>query len=58
MTRAMPSTIALILAVVLCAGSASAQVTDYYVANGGKDSNLGTQAQPWATITHAGSALI
>ncbi len=50
------------LGVVLTTQSVSITVqtwtgTDFYVANGGSDSNPGTQSQPFATIDHATSVL-
>jgi parallel beta-helix repeat protein len=37
--------------------SSFAQTNDYYVSPSGSDSNDGSQANPWATIDHASSAL-
>ena len=35
-----------------------AVATTYYVATTGSDSNSGTQAQPWHTLTHAGAVTV
>jgi Protein of unknown function (DUF1565) len=41
------------VAILLFALTSAANATDYYVATTGSDSNTGTQASPFLTITHA-----
>ena len=35
-----------------------ADATIYYVSTAGNDSNPGTNSQPWATLSHAESAVL
>src|SRR6266478_4816498 len=42
-----------VLGLNLVLAAASAQATDYYVSTSGSDSNPGTSAEPFRTITHA-----
>jgi len=42
-----------VLGLNLVLAAASAQATDYYVSTSGSDSNPGTSAQPFRTITYA-----